>query len=173
MIIRMARLSISVPDELRERMMPYFQETNWSALACEAFERFLAEKAATKKVADMNDVIERLRASKLKGTDEDYQAGFTAGREWAKSEADLADLEALAAKLSNADWDEGIGQPPAYGWGECVIRAIDPEQHRINGRDEFEEFWDGAVGQQYPSLSMVHGFVDGAVQLLEAVEDRI
>ena len=54
----------------KERMNAAGKGTNWSAVACRAFEARLAEIAAAKKKKDIEDVVQRLRGSRLRRDDE-------------------------------------------------------------------------------------------------------
>ena len=61
----MARMNISVPDNLKDHMDGAEESVNWSKVASRAFEIELGEIAKRKKVKDMNSVVQRLKASKL------------------------------------------------------------------------------------------------------------
>lgn len=58
----MARINLSIPDDLRARMDPLEKRFNWSEVAAAAFEREIAK--ATFDEENMDLVIERLKASK-------------------------------------------------------------------------------------------------------------
>ena len=84
---RYARTTISVPPDLKRRIKAVEEVVNWSALACQTFEAKLSEIASRKVKKTMDDVIQRLRASKQRDDDEDYRIGEAEGRLWAAHHA--------------------------------------------------------------------------------------
>src|SRR5262249_28953989 len=92
----MARMTVYIPDDLKARMDKTREEVNWSQLACAAFERQLCDIASRKARKDMDDVIERLRASKQSsGYGGRFKVGFDVGQEWARETAEASELENL------------------------------------------------------------------------------
>ena len=69
-----------------------------------AFESKLAEIAARQEGATMEDVVERLRASKQKSDEERQQVGYARGRTWARKEAEAEELE--LARVVELLWNE-------------------------------------------------------------------
>jgi hypothetical protein len=167
------RTTISVPKDLKARMDAAGGEVNWSAVAVRAFEERLAEIASKKQEQTMDDVIQRLRASKMRGDDEAYRQGEEAGRSWAGRYAEAHELKRLADLYEEAqasrrwDWVEG----DALGIANHVLARMQGE--RSISRTESEEFWDQCLGERYPEGSLLEGFVAGASGLWGEVRDRL
>jgi hypothetical protein len=83
------------------------EPVNWSAVACRAFEDKLAEISIKKEEKGIDDIIQRLRASK---PDLIYQQGQEDGRRWASQQAEYEDLLRLeqlhARKRAAGDWEK-------------------------------------------------------------------
>src|SRR5262245_47766624 len=132
------RTTISIPLDLKARMDAAGEQVNWSAVAARAFEEKLAELASRKSAKErtMADVVQRLRASKLKGQDRRYKAGHDAGERWAKNLASAEELERLADFLDTLDCDPSYGREEFfsdYGLGahskpELLYFKLDPEE---------------------------------------------
>ena len=156
----MARMNISVPDDVKSRMDAAEEPVNWSAVASRAFEIELGEIAKRKQEKDMSDVIARLRASKLENTDEEYKTGQAYGRQWAEQAAEYAELKRLAVadesrSRDNWDWD-----------GRSIVKAATD-----NEQDEVGYIWEDELPPD--SEDYFNGFVDGAVEVFEEVADKI
>src|SRR5262245_57540294 len=108
------RTTISVPLDLKKRMDAAGAGVNWSAVACRAFEVELAEIAARKKEKTMDDVIQRLRASKLRGASEAHKEGDAAGRKWARDHAEADELQNLENLLDLLDGESGFDRDPFF-----------------------------------------------------------
>jgi hypothetical protein len=144
----MARTTIYVPDDLKERMDRANQateEVNWSQVACRAFEMKLGELATNKEIRQKQDVIQRLRASKLKSDDSNYKEGLELGRRWAEETAEADDLERLTS---------GEGWNSADELAEFITGDAD---------DHKAAFWK-SVGDDLDSLLKSRSFLDGFVQ---------
>ena len=71
----MARITISLPDNLKARMGTV-EGVNWSNVAAEAFERKL-------KTLDLGTVVKRLRETLDEGLEKALLEGYAAGWDWA------------------------------------------------------------------------------------------
>src|SRR5215467_2777309 len=183
----MARMTVYIPDDLKVRMDKTREEVNWSQLACAAFERKLGDMASRKAGKDMEDVIERLRASKQSsGYGGRFKAGFEVGRDWAREIAEAKELENLerfrdeAAKRTkyekswtgifdlNIDHDYDYDSLPEALF-HC-IRPADDDDH-----SEAEEFWQGLAGDEWEDLSAswYRGFCEGALEIWVQVKDKL
>mgnify|MGYP000261200270 CR=1 FL=1 len=171
----MGRTSINLPDDLQERMRAVDEPVNWSTTAAECFERKLQELAARKKVDNMNAVVERLRASKFEGIDEDFAAGKLEGKAWAEQRATFQELERA---VEYAGVECGFDEAPGADVSVAEIVAL----HILYGsntdnydRSVIPEFWESITGnaREYPSSSFVDGFCDGATEILNAVSDQL
>ena len=177
------RRTISIPADLDARMAKVDGE-NWSAIACRAFEQRLGEIAAQKVEKDMEDVVARLRASNQAAETELYAQGKEFGTRWAKNMAtaiELRRLDKFAERKYNDPDEEDMNSflAPHDTDGSPADRlAWEILGDQGLGRNESTDFWHDATGMdQYKSdLSepeFLRGFIDGAVEIWEAVESRI
>lgn len=182
-----ARTTITVPNELKERMNAVEEAVNWSALACKAFEEKLVEIAKKKGVMDRADVVARLRASKRQTKSHLFDSGFAAGEKWAKTEADAWELKNLD-KFHSEFTIEGrrdmedyfldeYGEPQELGGHADGIAG-----HALGmNRDD----WDGEIAEQH-ALKMfdnqiyqmkealyVNGFLEGALSVWGQVKHEL
>jgi hypothetical protein len=158
----MARINLSIPDDLRTRMSALDSRFNWSEVAQAAFEREVS--AATFNGEDMESVIERLKASK-----EEYEAaergdGLRHGREWAKLTASFKDLRAMSkVDFGNSSFEE-------FEMGLVVDKALGRDPRN----DPEGSVWsDGSENLVLPIHAYVEAFVEGAKQVWEEVERKI
>lgn len=91
----MARLNISITDELKDRMTGL--NVNWSALAQEAFAAAVAVEELRGKGKDIEAGLARLRADKHRHAEREQAEGFRCGAYWALEEASYDELAAAAA----------------------------------------------------------------------------
>ena len=103
------RTTISIPADLK-RQMDKVKSANWSAIAYRAFEVEIGAITQTKEKKTMDDVISRLRASKMANDSELFKEGFAAGSLWAKDFAEASELEHLSAFKELRDSE------PVYDW---------------------------------------------------------
>jgi hypothetical protein len=175
------RTTISISEDLKRRMAAVKDRVNWSKVACEAFERKLAEIIARKGTKDMRDVIARLRASKAKGEGQDFEEGHKDGRRWAMARAEAAELKNLQRfhdDLAARPYDRSAFFDPrerssAYSVAELLVFHMNPA---VNGdRHTARSFWETLAGDAYETLSggYYEGFVAGALKVWAEVEDQI
>lgn len=170
----MAKMTIYVPDAVKERLDAVKDSANWSEVAVRAFEIKIGELAAAKKERDMTSVIERLRASKLSHAGEAHQLGHEVGREWAEAEAEYVHLKRLA------EFDERQRNHERQGGKPCEGNEVAREM--LGGEDEVswddaEAFWEQITGGggklDINDPAFVLGFRDGALEVFTEVQDRI
>lgn len=89
----MARVNISIPDELRERMEGL--NVNWSSLAQAAFAHAVDIEEMRAHGQDLESGLERLRADRNRNGAYEEAKGFKAGASWALQEASYDDLHAF------------------------------------------------------------------------------
>ena len=151
----MARMNISIPDQLKADM-DALSSVNWSALAAEVFGR---EVRKSRKVDAMNieQVVERLRASYEEVELVVEEEGHTAGVSWASETAGASELMWISVDRERAM--EGL-----YEWrfGTGPFRDIDQQ-----------DFWGLERGDRKPSRVFVFGFVAGALEVWENVKDHM
>jgi hypothetical protein len=151
----MARMSIYVPDELKERM-DAVDSVNWSAVAQSQFEREL--RLHPKLTGDeMQATIERLKASKVAQTDEVIAAGVEAGKQWAMKEAEYLDLLKIGEQLKREFAVKVTQEDPITGGLKDALRSFPiflPES-TMNG-----EYYE-------------HGFCLGVLEVWNQVKDHL
>jgi hypothetical protein len=175
------RTTVSVPLDLKERMDTVAGQVNWSQVAVRAFEEKLAALAAAKKEKTMADAIQRLRASKLRDEDAEYQTGENAGREWAENMAEARELRRLEKLLDGPaasddwTWDDD-------SWDECGVASYvlgvmlnlkDDDGHYRADPMHSAGFWKEILEDKYPDGSLIEGFVEGAVAFWREVEEQM
>lgn len=176
------RTTVYVPAGLKARMDKARRtnpDLNWSQLACRAFELKLGEIAARKQEKQMEDVVQRLRASALRARAEDAEEGHEEGYQWARHLAEARELMRLANAHEDADGDwrkvfdpDGVpSPPPAAVTFVAIIDAEDSANSRVT------EFWENTLGEDpgkaYDDDEYVAAFADGALRLWAEVEDQI
>lgn len=161
----MARTTISLPDALKQRMDAVKDPVNWSQVAAHAFELKLGEIASRRESTNMNEVIQRLRASKIVHEDDQTKAGFKEGEAWAKKRATWAQLERLAGQ--DIDWNDNNEDP---NWADIVLATI--EGDRGLDRGAIRDFWED-MAPTMASRTWFEGFVDGACAVHKAVSDHV
>lgn len=171
------RRMVSLPAKLNRRLSKV-KDVNWSAVACEAFEGKLGEIAAQKKEKDMQDVIDRLRASKNEGENEAYDEGKAFGVEWARDSAEYHELERLVRLRQEWGQDWGRLFTGEMSGPRCVPDLIIADA--IVGTEEreaHEEFWEIAVGENWRHAigdsSFLDGFADGALEVWQKVASQV
>ena len=102
----------------------------------------------------MEQIIERLRASKAQYLTSAEQAGRKEGREWASVSAEYRDLESLSALKQDF---ESEGSPLFV---QEVVNALE--------RSKDEIFGDGDV-----SFSRFSGWLRGVLEIWDEVKDKI
>lgn len=166
-----ARMTITLPPELKKRMDRVKEPVNWSALAADAFTKKLGELAAKKEKKDMTDVIERLRASKMESASQQEKEGQEVGRAWATHSAEAIDLERLyrlGSSLNDYDWGQLCHNGHA---GSTVAGAITQSD---DYRDH-EEFWEQILERTETAedSDFITGFFNGALEVWRDVKDKI
>ncbi|RVU12500.1 hypothetical protein [Methylobacterium oryzihabitans] len=158
----MARVSIYVSDELKARMAEVGDALNWSDIARPAFETAISN-FNHRKGQSMMTAIERLRASKQNYLQNSAQNGASSGREWAQNHASFYELK----QVSNIDLDLRHLGLEDLAW--TVHRAVDPDDSIRH--DDFPNVIFG--DSKWPSDEWLTGWVQGAQQFFEEVEDQL
>jgi hypothetical protein len=150
----MARINVSVPDSLKERMSA-LDQVNWSEVAQSAFEREIVKHNF--EVTNMEQVVERLRVSKGVYESSEHDRGRKEGQEWACRHATYGDLKAISKLEFDGDdfalqFDAALGNDPRRG----------------------ESFWiNDETGRVLPSDEYVSGFWDAATDVFAEVEGKL
>lgn len=152
----MARINVSVPDSLRERMSALDNKVNWSEVAQRAFERELGSRNL--EIENMDQVVERLRESKSSYLKQEQERGRKAGHEWACRFASYEDLKAIS------DLELGV---------EDCAHQIDTALGN-NPRDGQSFWFDEESGRvKYPSDDYVIAFWDAAQDVFLEVQEKL
>lgn len=165
-----ARMNISLPDELKDRMDALKEPVNWSGVAAKAYLDKLEELDPTPREITMAEVVERLRASRSAHVTEPavepsvdrYGEGLIAGMAWAREVAEwpaLMQLERIAGSAAPSQWKE------EGDLVEAVQDAVAP--------DDRASFWQERADNPAPPTRYIHGFTDGALTILEEVKKRL
>jgi hypothetical protein len=180
----MPRMTVYIPDDLKARMEKTRDEINWSQLACAAFERKLGDIASGKARKNMDDVIERLRASKQSPGTGRFKAGFEVGQDWARDTAEASELENLERfhdltanrtkyektwiGIFDLSIDHDYDSLP-----EALFYHIRPSDD--DDSSEAEAFWEKLGGNDWQDLpgSWFRGFCEGALDIWRQVKDKL
>jgi hypothetical protein len=151
----MPRISVYVPDAMKERMVAVGDRINWSEAAQAAFEREIT-MATMPEDPNMQQVIDRLRASKAAFVSSQAAEGRQHGRDWAKLRAKYEDLRRIARlELS----------------GSSYAIQVDSALGRESQQWE-ESFWFEPEGS-VPADEYVEAFVEGAKDVWDDVSDKL
>lgn len=128
---------------------------------------------------DLDAVADRLRVSKAEAESEAKAEGKNGGECWARNSASYKQLRRLSRYVERNGL-EGICTQygDAFSAGERLAETI---EGRGLDRDEIREFWltdvgDGIVGDEMNCVyddDWVQGFIDGALEVYDAVEPMI
>lgn len=166
----MARMTIYVADELKARIDDQKENVNWSEVACRAFEIRLGELAAAKQEKTMSEVIERLRASKLKSEDKMTAAGRESGRWWATHRAEYDALKRIA-EIDSRDFCSDTPWNNAKNLAAAILYA--DENRDDYDRDEVEQVIRDVFDEVSESDEYLVGFIEGATEVFDEVKDSL
>jgi hypothetical protein len=138
------------------------EAVNWSAVAQRAFREAIAIHLIRKDHTNMENVVERLRASKERFEGRELENGKKVGARWAKTEAEFYELIGV-----------GIFEPD-----NVVDLSVDDLQFLIDPdgemtRDGWAEFWESHYGRSNPSAAFIWGFIQGAKEVHDEIADQI
>lgn len=159
------RRMISLSADLDSRMEKH-PEVNWSRVAADAFERKLGELAAMKVSKTMDDVIQRLRASKLEYERGVFAEGIKAGKEWAQKDAEYIELKRLSDFCNSPRYTPEFfttSETDAFSSGYHLVQVILGVD--MPDRREGKAFWAKAIGEsdkRWGDDEFVYGFAQGA-----------
>ncbi|HZK89736.1 MAG TPA: hypothetical protein VFC56_06270 [Stellaceae bacterium] len=159
----MPRITLYVPEELKDRMDAIGEIANWSSIAQAAFKEAVALNALRRNPSDMEQIIERLRVSKARVDREREGAGREFGSIWAQQVSEYDELR----RISN--WTR-IKEVPVPFTVEALKAIMDPKQ--TMDRYAWHDFWqrhgDGEVSDAFAK-----GFIMAAAEVFEEVEPHI
>ena len=172
----MVKMTISVPDELREDMDSLADPPVWSHVAAEAFRQAVNEAKAKQKVQNMQDVIDRMKAAKSEEESELDRTFRENGRRWAREQATPATLRRLEALDTN---EIGCGFPDHLGWfGVVSGRLPDADEMDSSEHREFIEEWicgeiDWSDVDSDDTPACTIAFIEGALEVWDTVRDHV
>ncbi|HWB08412.1 MAG TPA: hypothetical protein VG826_04280 [Pirellulales bacterium] len=179
------RTTITVPHNLKQRMLQV-SGVNWSAVACDAFERKLSESSkreserAMSEMPQFDDAIERLRRLKnLPPTSEnpqDFEAGYQWGRRWAMATATPQELDRLERFCDEARDNWSSGSKEIMKRIALAVTGIELRDRRTEVPAVLRQFWPVRVGlPEKPGdcSTFARGFCDGAVGFWNEAKDKI
>jgi len=179
------RTTISIPQDIKDQMDAVEEPVNWSAVATGAFEEKLGQIAAQKKEKSMEDVIQRLRASKRETETYYTSEGLKAGKEWAINDATWSNLRDIGEKFLKTSWDVWLAASKEPKNPYTVAHRLagvmyDEEKYweLVATHQSFEEFiWEAMVGPDNKKwredTDFLRGFVEGAIEVYKEVRDRV
>ena len=157
----MAKMNISIPDELRHRMQPFDNNKNWSELAAGAFRREVenAEHLASIKSATRR----RLRETEIEDVGGVERFAHKNGREWAANSARMIELRRLDKYLNREGFE-------FESW-EALVRVILGDRFGDDQADWFgqnSQFGGDPVEAYEENYAIA--FAEGALDVLQEVD---
>jgi hypothetical protein len=156
------RTTISIPQDLKERMEAIKDQANWSAVAARAFEAELG-RIAMKRSRSMSreDVIKRLQAALKQEAGQSVAVGTGHGRRWAELRATPKDLRRLMRLFeASREWESFAD----------LHRALDPSGNC--SKDEMTAY-TGIEEEMHDDPFFIRAFVEGATDVWEEVKNEL
>jgi hypothetical protein len=155
-----AKMNISIPDDLRERMRPFDAETNWSDLAAAAFKQKVenAEYLASIRPG----VKRRIMTTEIEDIGGVEKFAHRDGQHWAENHARMSELRRLAAHLERDGVDLG-------SW-RALVNVILGDRFDGHHQDWVgpQSQFGGRVVTTYEE-QYANAFAEGAMEVFEAV----
>ncbi len=158
------RLSISVPDELKAKMDKIESRVNWSSVAQTAFNKEITLQKPI-EAGDMDQVVERLKASKEESIKNDFAEGIKYGAGWAALTASYEDLR----EIDKIDVDNLCSVDKDRNLGILVDTIFDPDPDR----HDVEQFLSDHFSGERTSAAEIKGFIVGVQAIWNEVADKI
>jgi hypothetical protein len=131
------RTTITVPARLQEEMRNTRTRVNWSAIACQAFEKKLEELGTVQDITSVQGAIERMKSlNEQEPTliDRERQSGKSAGIDWAMNDAhpsQIQRIEDFRHTVPDDEWSELMIS--GDGWRQ-LAKCIEPRSRQPRGR---------------------------------------
>ncbi|MFT5299756.1 MAG: hypothetical protein ACI87E_001235 [Mariniblastus sp.] len=140
-------------------------QVNWSAVACEAFEKTLSELGPIKEITSVEGAVQRMKSLPLGedggGSELAHKNGVETGKHWAlnfASPGQLRRMEALKNRCSQSEWEALMVS--REGWielGRCIEPAgggrpggDGPKRRGLGHDDDLEGDIEGREGHDGP-----------------------
>jgi hypothetical protein len=146
----MARINISIPDELKVRMDKHLS-INWSQAASEQFESKINEIELSVEIKDMTGAIARLKASKANFKNDIKKQGYQFGLEWAMVDADYEELNRLSKSYKEMEIPECL---------KDLERLITDQNYDL----------DDLIEHGIEEPEFIAGFMDAAIEVFNKVD---
>jgi hypothetical protein len=159
----MPKVNLYVADDLKARMDDAGEAVNWSSVAQRAFKEAIATHQIRKGSTDVDQVVERLRASKERYEDRQLASGKEVGAKWAKTEAEYYELVAVA-EFDPDEYPKELDR-------DSLQWLIDPDGE--TDPRTWHEFWDTHYGRGKPSEAFIRGFVEGATEIYDEIAEQL
>ena len=147
MIPAMPRANVYLPDDLAERLRPFADRINVSAVL---------QDALRKEIEIMSNAtderLSRLQESRARLEKDAYDQGRADGTKWALDDAEWSDLLGLSKVCPD-------GEVPPTGWVSLDCDIWDSSIQADRSRLDLESPWD-------------RGFIEGALLVMGEVEER-
>jgi hypothetical protein len=196
------RTTITVPSRLKERMKRAGSQVNWSAIACEAFEKKLDELGPIEEITSIAGALQRMKsiADQQSSLKEPNPDGKAAGKHWAMNYAipiQLQTMEDLKNGMSTEQWADlmtsrdgpkelarcmepgrgpGHRPPPKRrrpGRGGPPMRPRrEPDMDHHGGGRE-REIWRSILDRRPESPEFFLGFAEGALEIWKQIKDQL
>ena len=162
------KITISVPDELHEKMQEWKKSLNFSRIFQEAISDLIQKKDNFKKRLkedpDMEAIIERLRKEKQESENEWFDQGKQDGIDWAKNSHYSEIKEALDFEFET------------NGWPNC--KAVGEYLEHLRSDTELEEEYYQLFGDNRWELSLMglkylEGFKKGILEFWNEIKDKL
>src|SRR5215472_10781113 len=143
-----------VPDDLKTRIDEAGKAANWSAIARQNGHGSCPQLSCQKGNSDMDDAVERLRASKRSSAETGRESGLEVG-EWAMEAAKYGELLRIAKAVEEVRREIDV---------QTLQDLIDPERKMDAG--DWVTFWEdrGFSGDCEPSDGWDRAFADRAAR---------
>jgi len=167
------KITISVPDELHEKMEKWKDSYNFSRVFQEAIGEKIQRKEAfqerLKGDPDMEAIVERLKQEKLSLETDRHESGKNDGLRWAKS-ADYEDLQyVLGWNPDNDSWNHGKLPHDLHEQNE----SLDDYFNEIIESDSLLEY-DSYTGEPTSHLTeYVAGWTEGVAEFWNEIESKL
>ena len=188
------RTTITVPRELKNKMKQVGAYVNWSAVACEAFEKKMEEIGPVEEISTIDGAIERFKkinSSAVRGASPASSSGFEAGQRWAMNQAtqeQLLGLDELRSGIPNSQWADFIRSPEGFrSLTECVNDEEGDHRGRHHRRGyrrwpdgidmeqpgRFRTAWRSILDRRPDSPDFFATFAEGALDVWKKIKDKL
>lgn len=175
---RYARMTITLPPEIKARVDLRKSKVNWSAIAAEAFSVELARQDRLEGI-DMNETFERFQELELTLSQKEESRGFSTAEAWAgdiESTEEFymfdklagIDIAAWESEIDDGEMSEELFKLMAKGKPSSSLLKNDPYgyhptaelfwEHVTMGFDKIGNFEE----EERPSDDFVRGFIRGS-----------